>query len=79
MEKQTVCTLTDLSIDYLIKNNFALSMEPVDNVLYEWDWKAERSDLTLYATDPIGLVALYTIRDDWVSDIEFPESVKMLI
>ncbi|GFI23508.1 MAG: hypothetical protein OSJ73_05420 [Lachnospiraceae bacterium] len=79
MAKQTVCTLTDLSIDYLIKNNFALSMEPVDNVLYEWDWKAERSDLTLYATDPIGLVALYTIRDDWVSDIEFPESVKMLI
>ena len=54
MAKQTVCTLTDLSIDYLIKNNFALSMEPVDNVLYEWDWKAERSDLTLYATDPIG-------------------------
>ncbi len=54
-------------------------MEPVDNVLYEWDWKAERSDLTLYATNPIGLVALYTIRDDWVSDIEFPESVKMLI
>ena len=79
MAKQTVCTLTDLSIDYLIKNNFALSMEPVDNVLYEWDWKAERSDLTLYAMDPIGLVALYTIRDDWVSDIEFPESVKMLI
>lgn len=79
MAKQTVCTLTDPSIDYLIKNNFALSMEPVDNVLYEWDWKAERSDLTLYATDPIGLAALYTIRDDWVSDIEFPESVKMLI
>lgn len=71
-------TLTDLSIDYLVKHNFELSMEAVDNVLYEWDWKAERADLTLYATDPIQLVALYMIRDDWVSEIAFPECVEAL-
>lgn len=71
-------TLTDLSIDYLIKNNFALSIEAVDNALYEWDWKAVRADLILYATDPLQLVALYMICDDWVSDIEFPENVEAL-
>jgi len=70
-------TLTNLSIDYLMKNNFQLSMEP-NNEMFEWEWKAERTDLTLYATDPIQLVALYMIRDDWISEIEFPECVEAL-
>lgn len=77
MTKQTNCTLTDICINYLVKNNFQLSMEP-NNEMFEWEWKAECTDLTLYATDPVGLVGLYMIRDDWVSNIEFPESVEML-
>ncbi len=69
MEKQINCTLTDICIDYLVKNNFQLSIEP-NNEWSEWNWQAEREDLILYATDPIRLVALYMIRDDWVSDRE---------
>ena len=59
------------------QENF-LDYVPKRNKLYEWDWKAERADLTLYAADPIQLVALYMIRDDWVSEVAFPECVEAL-
>lgn len=67
MEQQPECTLSDLCINYLIKNHFELSIE--HNSCKdgdEWlDWTATRSDLNLCASDPVRLVALLMISDDW--------------
>jgi len=63
------CTISDICIDYLIKNNFDLFIERTsDGSVNEWDWIAKRTDLHIYATDPVRLVALYMIREDWIND-----------
>ena len=62
------CTITDICIDYLVKNNFRLFIECAgDGSVNEWDWVAKRTDLHLYATDPVRLIALYMIQEDWIN------------
>ncbi|MCM1237245.1 MAG: hypothetical protein NC489_44825 [Ruminococcus flavefaciens] len=60
-------TLSDLCIDYLVKNHFELRIECCcDQHGTEWiDWSAERGNWCLYATAPVELTALYMICDDW--------------
>jgi len=66
------CTISDICIDYLIKNNFDLFIERTsDGSVYEWDWIAKRTDLHICATDPVRLVALYMIREDWINDRKY--------
>lgn len=67
MERPSECTLSDLCLDYLIKNHFDLSIEHNGSKDGdEWlDWTATRSDLNLCASDPLRLVALFVISDDW--------------
>ena len=80
MEQQQKCTLTDICIAFLVKNYFRLSIEPAGNgCLHQWDWAAKRADLCLYAIDPVELVALYIISDDWISNIKIPESIWQLL
>lgn len=80
MEGQEKCTLTDICIDFLVKNHFRLSMESAsDGCPQQWDWAAKRADLYLYAIDPVELVALYMISDDWISDVKIPESIRQLL
>lgn len=62
------CTISDICIDYLVKKNFKLFIERTnDGCVNEWDWIAERTDLHLYATDPVRLIALYMIRENWIN------------
>ena len=80
MEQQQKCTLTDICIAFLVKNYFRLSIEPAGNgCLHQWDWAAKRADLCLYAIDPVELVALYMISDDWILNIKIPESIWQLL
>lgn len=66
--RQIECTISDICIDYLVKNKFNLFIERTsDGSVNEWDWIAERTDLHLYATDPVRLIALYMIREDWLN------------
>lgn len=69
MERQPECTLSDLCIHYLVKNHFDLSIEHNSSKDGdEWfDWTATRSGLNLYAYDPVRLVALFMISDDWIA------------
>jgi len=61
------CTISDICIDYLAKNHFKLFIERTyDDSENEWDWFAKRADWHLCATDPIRLVGLYIIREDWL-------------
>lgn len=69
---RTDCTLLDICIDYLVKNNFSLYIERTnDRSVNEWEWIAKRTDLHLYATDPIRLIALYMIQEDWINDSKY--------
>lgn len=69
MERSSECTLSDLCLDYLFKNHFDLSIEHNGSKDGdEWlDWTATRSDLNLCASDPLRLVALFMISDDWIA------------
>lgn len=74
------CTISDICIDYLVKNNFKLFIERTgDGSVNEWDWIAKRADLHLYATDPIRLIALYMIREDWINEKKNCKSVESKI
>lgn len=67
------CTLLDVCIDYLTKNNFDLFITCDGDERERIEWIAEREDLGLYASDPVRLVALYLIHDDWISNVEVPK------
>lgn len=72
MAERTDCTLSDICIDYFVKNNFRLYIERAgDRSVNEWEWIAKRTDLHLYATDPIRLIALYMIQEDWINDEKY--------
>lgn len=62
MERQSGCTILDLSIDYLVKEKFNIYME-FDK--WGFEWTASREDTCLHAFNPPSLVALYMIREDW--------------
>lgn len=68
MVKRTDCTISDICIDYLVKNSFNLFIERTNGEsVNEWYWIAERTDLHLYATNPVRLIALYMIHKDWIN------------
>ena len=68
MVKRTDCTISDICINYLVKNSFNLFIERTNGEsVNEWYWIAERTDLHLYATDPVRLIALYMIHKDWIN------------
>ena len=68
MVRWTDCTISDICIDYLVKNSFKLYIERTSKgCVNEWDWIAERTDLHLCATDPVRLTALYMIHKDWTN------------
>lgn len=69
MAGRTDCTISDICIDFLAKNNFNLFIERTnEESVNEWDWIAERTDLHLYATDIVRLIALYMIHKDWINE-----------
>ena len=69
MGRRMECTISDICIDYLVKNSFKLFVERAGNSSKnEWDWVAKRTDLYLYATDPVRLTALYMIRENWTNE-----------
>lgn len=62
------CTISDICIDYLTKNSFNLFIERTsDGSENEWDWIAKKTDLHLHATDPVRLVALCMLGEDWIN------------
>lgn len=69
MAGRTDCTISDICIDFLVKNNFNLFIERTnEESVNEWDWIAERTNLHLYATDIVRLTALYMIHKDWINE-----------
>ena len=68
-----VCILSDVCIDYLMKQDFKLYITCDGSREDRVDWIAERDDLSLSASDPVRLAALYLIHDDWISNIEVPK------
>ena len=68
-----VCTLSDICIDYLMIHNFKLFITCDGSREDCVDWIAERDDLSLSASAPVRLAALYLIHDDWISNIEVPK------
>ena len=76
MVRQSGCTLSNISIDYLIKKNFKIHIEYNE---YEFEWMAIRDDLHLYASDPVHLIALYIIQEDWAEKKPVPNYYKDLI
>ena len=76
MVRQSCCTLSNISIDYLIKKNFKIHIEYNE---YEFEWMAIRDDLHLYASDPVHLIALYIIQEDWAEKKPVPNYYKDLI
>ena len=76
MERQSGCTILDLSIDYLVKKGFDLFIEYNGDRL---EWTAIRDDLYLYASNPARLVALYIIREDWKAKKQVPYYRKELL
>lgn len=76
MVRQSGCTLSNILIDYLIKKNFKIHIEYNE---YEFEWMAIRDDLHLYASDPVHLIALYIIQEDWAEKKPVPNYYKDLI
>ena len=59
-------TLSDLCIDYLTKKQFHLFIiRTCNGCVNEWNWSAETLYLHLSAKDPVSLVGLYWIHEDW--------------
>ncbi len=59
-------TLSDLCIDYLMKKQFHLFIiRTCNGCVNEWNWSAETLYLHLSAKDPVSLVGLYWIHEDW--------------
>ena len=78
MVRQSGKTISNISIDYLVKKDFKIFI----NFNYDgsrFQWTATRDDLNLYASNPAGLVALYMIRDDWTTKKQVPNYYKELI
>lgn len=60
------CTLSDLCIDYLTKKQLDLFLiRTYERGSNEWNWTAETLHLHLSAKDPVSLVGLYMIQEDW--------------
>lgn len=76
MVRQSGSTFSNISIDYLVKKNFNIFIEYNEQ---ELEWMASRDDLYLYASDPLRLVALYLIRDDWAVEKQVPNYYKELV
>ncbi|MDE7477603.1 MAG: hypothetical protein K2M91_06595 [Lachnospiraceae bacterium] len=74
------CTISDVCMDYLVKNNFDMHItyRSVGDGEELIDWAAERADIGLYATDPVRLVGLYMIRKDWISKKKVPNYLQKL-
>ena len=60
----------------MIKKNFKIHIEYNE---YEFEWMAIRDDLHLYASDPVHLIALYIIQEDWAEKKPVPNYYKDLI
>lgn len=80
MVRQSGYTLSNIAINYLMENNFSVLIE-FNNELFTYRWIAasDDEDLHLYASDPLSLMALYMIKEDWEVKKRIPNYRKELI